>query len=167
MTKKAKSSKKTFVPALFELPFMHIAYGLFSCRNDLDAVLKANDIPVSQVLTQMKSLTAATIRGVHEVSDGLQRRYAFVYAENMLNDDNTDDARKLSYLAHEAHHVVQFMFECMGENQPSEEAFAYTLGNVCNNLFNEYLPLEGVHQWLKIYKRKITQVLSRRGHSVA
>lgn len=137
MTKKAKSSKKTFVPALFELPFMHIAYGLFSCRNDLDAVLKANDIPVYKFDTD-EITYAATIRGVHDVSDGLQRRYAFVYAENMLNDDNTDDARKLSYLAHEAHHVVQFMFECMGEVQPSEEAFTYTLGNVCNNLFNEY-----------------------------
>lgn len=137
MTKKAKSSKKTFVPALFELPFMHIAYGLFSCRNDLDSVLKANDIPVYKFDTD-EITYAATIRGAHEVSDGLQRRYAFVYAENMLNDDNTDDARKLSYLAHEAHHVVQFMFECMGETQPSEGAFAYTLGNVCNNLFNEY-----------------------------
>ena len=120
---------------------MHIAYGLFSCRNDLDAVLKANDIPVYKFDTD-EITYAATIRGVHEVSDGLQRRYAFVYAENMLNDDNTDDARKLSYLAHEAHHVVQFMFECMGENQPSEEAFAYTLGNVCNNLFNEYFRLK-------------------------
>lgn len=137
MTKKVKSSKKTFVPALFELPFMHIAYGLFSCRNDLDAVLKANDIPVYKFDTD-EITYAATIRCVHDVSDGLQRRYAFVYAENMLNDDNTDDARKLSYLAREAHHVVQFMFECMGETQPSEEAFAYTLGNVCNNLFNEY-----------------------------
>lgn len=137
MTKKAKSSKKTFMPALFELPFMHIAYGLFSCRNDLDMVLKANDIPVYKFDTD-EITYAATIRGVHGVSDGLQRRYAFVYAENMLSDDNVDDARKLSYLAHEAHHVVQFMFECMGETQPSEEAFAYTLGNVCNNLFNEY-----------------------------
>ena len=137
MTKKVKSSKKTFVPALFELPFMHIAYGLFSCRNDLDAVLKANDIPVYKFDTD-EITYAATIRGAHEVSDGLQRRYAFVYAENMLNDDNTDDARKLSYLVHEAHHVVQFMFECMGEDKPSEEVFAYTLGNVCNNLFNEY-----------------------------
>lgn len=137
MTKKAKSSKKTFVPALFELPFMHIAYGLFSCRNDLDAVLKANGIPVYKFDTD-EITYAATIRGVHEVSDGLQRRYAFVYAENMLNDDNTDDARKLSYLAHEAHHVVHYMFECMGETQPSEEVFAYTLDKVCNNLFNEY-----------------------------
>lgn len=137
MTKKARSSKRTFVPALFELPFMHIAYGLFSCRTELDAVLTANDIPVYKFDTD-EITYAATIRGAHDVSDGLQRRYAFVYAENMLNDDNTDDARKLSYLAHEAHHVVQFMFECMGETQPSEEAFAYTLGNVCNNLFNEY-----------------------------
>lgn len=137
MTKKAKSSNKLFVPALFELPFMQIAYGLFSCRNDLDMVLKANDIPVYKFDTD-EITYAATIRGTHEVSDGLQHRYAFVYAENMLNDANIDDARKLSYLAHEAHHIVQFMFECMGETQPSEEAFAYTLGNVCNNLFNEY-----------------------------
>lgn len=137
MTKKAKSSKKTFVPALFELPFMHIAYGLFSCRAELDAVLTANDIPVYKFDTD-EITYAATMRGAYEASDGLACRYAFIYAEDMLNDDNTDDARKLSYLAHEAHHVVQFMFECMGETQPSEEAFAYTLGNVCNNLFNEY-----------------------------
>jgi hypothetical protein len=137
MTKKAKSSKKIFVPALFELPFMHIAYGLFSCRAELDAVLTANDIPVYKFDTDGITY-AATMRGAYEASDGLARRYAFIYAEDMLNDDNTDDARKLSYLAHEAHHVVQFMFECMGETQPSEEAFAYTLGNVCNNLFNEY-----------------------------
>lgn len=137
MTKKAKSSKKIFVPALFELPFMHIAYGLFSCRAELDAVLTANDIPVYKFDTD-EITYAATMRGAYEASDGLARRYAFIYAEDMLNDDNTDDARKLSYLAHEAHHVVQFMFECMGETQPSEEAFAYTLGNVCNNLFNEY-----------------------------
>lgn len=137
MTKKAKSSKKIFVPALFELPFMHIAYGLFSCRAELDAVLTANDIPVYKFDTD-EITYAATMRGAYEASDGLARRYAFVYAEDMLNDDNTDDARKLSYLAHEAHHVVQFMFECMGETQPSEEAFAYTLGSVCNNLFNEY-----------------------------
>lgn len=136
MTKKAKSSKKIFVPALFELPFMHIAYGLFSCRTELDAVLTANDIPVYKFDTD-EITYAATMRGAYEASDGLARRYAFIYAEDMLND-NTDDARKLSYLAHEAHHVVQFMFECMGETQPSEEAFAYTLGNVCNNLFNEY-----------------------------
>lgn len=137
MTKKAKSSKKIFVPALFELPFMHIAYGLFSCRTELDAVLTANDIPVYKFDTD-EITYAATMRGAYESSDGLARRYAFIYAEDMLNDDNTDDARKLSYLAHEAHHVVQFMFECMGETQPSEEAFAYTLGSVCNNLFNEY-----------------------------
>lgn len=137
MTKKAKSSKKIFVPALFELPFMHIAYGLFSCRAELDAVLTANDIPVYKFDTD-EITYAATMRGAYEASDGLARRYAFIYADDMLNDDNTDDARKLSYLAHEAHHVVQFMFECMGETQPSEEAFAYTLGNVCNNLFNEY-----------------------------
>lgn len=137
MTKKAKSSKKIFVPALFELPFMHIAYGLFSCRTELDAVLTANDIPVYKFDTD-EITYAATMRGAYEASDGLARRYAFIYAEDMLNDDNTDDARKLSYLAHEAHHVVQFMFECMGETQPSEEAFAYTLGSVCNNLFNEY-----------------------------
>lgn len=137
MTKKAKSSKKIFVPALFELPFMHIAYGLFSCHAELDAVLTANDIPVYKFDTD-EITYAATMRGAYEASDGLARRYAFIYAEDMLNDDNTDDARKLSYLAHEAHHVVQFMFECMGETQPSEEAFAYTLGNVCNNLFNEY-----------------------------
>lgn len=137
MTKKAKSSKKTFAPALFELPFMQIAYGLFSCRAELDAVLTANDIPVYKFDTD-EITYAATMRGAYEASDGLARRYAFIYAEDMLNDDNTDDARKLSYLAHEAHHVVQFMFECMGETQPSEEAFAYTLGSVCNNLFNEY-----------------------------
>lgn len=137
MTKKAKSSKKIFVPALFELPFMRIAYGLFSCRAELDAVLTANDIPVYKFDTD-EITYAATMRGAYEASDGLARRYAFIYAEDMLNDDNTDDARKLSYLAHEAHHVVQFMFECMGETQPSEEAFAYTLGSVCNNLFNEY-----------------------------
>lgn len=137
MTKRAKSSKKIFVPALFELPFMHIAYGLFSCRTELDAVLTANDIPVYKFDTD-EITYAATMRGAYEASDGLARRYAFIYAEDMLNDDNTDDARKLSYLAHEAHHVVQFMFECMGETQPSEEAFAYTLGSVCNNLFNEY-----------------------------
>lgn len=137
MTKKAKSSKKIFVPALFELPFMHIAYGLFSCRAELDAVLTANDIPVYKFDTD-EITYAATMCGAYEASDGLARRYAFIYAEDMLNDGNTDDARKLSYLAHEAHHVVQFMFECMGETQPSEEAFAYTLGNVCNNLFNEY-----------------------------
>lgn len=137
MTKKAKSSKKIFVPALFELPFMCIAYGLFSCRAELDAVLTANDIPVYKFDTD-EITYAATMRGAYEASDGLARRYAFIYAEDMLNDDNTDDARKLSYLAHEAHHVVQFMFECMGETQPSEEAFAYTLGSVCNNLFNEY-----------------------------
>lgn len=137
MTKKAKSSKKIFVPALFELPFMHIAYGLFSCRAELDAVLTANDIPVYKFDTD-EITYAAMMRGAYEASDGLARRYAFIYAEDMLNDGNTDDARKLSYLAHEAHHVVQFMFECMGETQPSEEAFAYTLGSVCNNLFNEY-----------------------------
>lgn len=137
MTRKAKSSKKTFAPQLFELPFMNIAYGLFSCRAELDAVLTANDIPVYKFDTD-EITYAATIRGVYTISDGLQHRYAFIYADGMLNDDNTDDARKLSYLAHEAHHVVQFMFECMGESQPSEEAFAYTLGDACNNLFNEY-----------------------------
>lgn len=137
MTKKVKSSNKEFIPVLFELPFMNIAYGLFTNRSSFDDTLEANGIPVYKFNTD-EITYATTIRGVHDAGDGLSRRYAFVYAENMLNDDSTSDARKLSYLAHEAHHVVQFMFECMGEDKPSEEVFAYTLGKVCNNLFSEY-----------------------------
>ena len=137
MTKKAKSSNKEFTPGLFELPFMRITYGLFANRNSFDNMLKENDIPVYKFDTD-KITYAATIRGSIDVGDGLSQRYAFIYAENMLNDDSASEAQKLSYLAHEAHHVVHYMFECMGEDKPSEEVFAYTLGKVCNNLFNEY-----------------------------
>lgn len=137
MTKKAKSSNKEFTPGLFELPFMRITYGLFANRSSFDNMLKENDIPVYKFDTDDITY-AATIRGSIDVGDGLSQRYAFIYAENMLNDDSANDAQKLSYLAHEAHHVVHYMFECMGEDKPSEEVFAYTLGKVCNNLFSEY-----------------------------
>ena len=137
MTKKVKSSSKEFVPVLFELPFMNIAYGLFTNRGSFDNMLEENDIPVYKFDTDNVTY-ASTIRGAIDVGDGLSKRYAFVYAENMLNDDSVNEAQKLSYLAHEAHHVAHYMFECMGEDKPSEEVFAYTLGKVCNNLFSEY-----------------------------
>ena len=137
MTKKVKSSKQKFEPRVYELPFMGIGYGLFTNRAEFDKVLKANDIPSYKFDTDTITY-AATIRGEYPEGGPSKRRYAFVYAEHMLNDDNISEARKLSYLAHEAHHVVQFMFDCMGEDQPSEEAFAYTLGNTCNVLFSEY-----------------------------
>ena len=137
MTKKVKSSKQKFEPSIYELPFMNIAYGLFTNRAELDKVLKAADIPTYKFDTDL-IICAATIRGEYQANDGMVRRYAFVYSEYMLNDNSISEALKLSYLAHEAHHVVKFMFECMCEAEPSEETFAYTLGNVCNTLFSEY-----------------------------
>lgn len=133
MTKKVKSSRQKYQPAIYELPFLGIGYGFFPDRETFDKVLKENGIPLYKFDTD-EITYAATIRGHHTTGHS----YAFVYAEPMLNDEDIDETKRLGYLAHEAYHVVCFMFECMGEVKPSEEAFAYTLGKVCTNLFNEY-----------------------------
>lgn len=135
MTKKVKSSNK-YIPMLHELPFTHTVYGLFTCREDLDKVLKEYDIPLYRFDTDNVTY-AATFCGSYTAEEGKTYRYAFVYAEQML-EDNTTEARKLSVLAHEAFHVAKYMFDLMGDDKPSEEVFAYTLGNVCQALFEDY-----------------------------
>lgn len=140
MTKKEKSSKqkrKQYEPVIYMTPFLDIVYGLYPNRESLDKILSVSNIPVYTIDHEVIGY-AATIRGEYHSEQNGRIRYAFVYAESMLNDNRTDDARKLSYLAHEAYHIVSFMFNMMNEEKPSEEAFAYALTDVVNDLFDEY-----------------------------
>ena len=43
------------------------------------------------------------------------------------------------YLAHEATHVAQELFESIGERKPSNELYAYVVQNVTESLIGEYL----------------------------
>ena len=145
MTKKVKSSKKKFVPQIYMAPYMNIAYGLFANREDLDEVLVANNIPTYLFNTDAIPY-AGTMRGVYDNNpDGITRRYAFVYAEKVFNDDTLDEPRRLSYIVHEAYHVVAHMIHEMGEVNPSEEFIAYTLNEVADNLFQEYYRWKEAH----------------------
>ena len=139
MTKKAKLSKKKYEPELYVTPYLHIAYGLFPDRESLDEILEANDIPGYLFNTHNLGY-AVTMRGEYydNTENPAPKRYAFVYAEQMLNDANIDEARKLAFLAHEAYHIVAFMFDMMRDERPSEESIAYTLTEVTDNLFQSY-----------------------------
>lgn len=139
MTKKVKSSKAKYVPELYVTPYLHIAYGLFPDRESLDEILTANDMPTYLFNTHQLGY-AVTMRGEYfdDTNNPAPKRYAFVYAEQMLNDSNIDEARKLAFLAHEAYHIVHYMFELMRDERPSEESIAYTLTEVTDNLFQSY-----------------------------
>lgn len=139
MTKKVKSSKAKYAPELYVTPYLHIAYGLFPDRESLDEILTANDMPTYLFNTHQLGY-AVTMRGEYydDTNNPAPKRYAFVYAEQMLNDSNIDEARKLAFLAHEAYHIVHYMFEVMRDEQPSEESIAYTLTEVTDNLFQSY-----------------------------
>lgn len=139
MTKKVKSSKAKYVPELYVTPYLHIAYGLFPDRESLDEILTANDMPTYLFNTHQLGY-AVTMRGEYfdDTNNQAPKRYAFVYAEQMLNDSNIDEVRKLAFLAHEAYHIVHYMFESMRDERPSEESIAYTLTEVTDNLFQSY-----------------------------
>lgn len=145
MTKKDKSSKKKYKAELYMMPHLGIAYGLFPNRESLDEILKANGMPPYLFNTHNIGY-AVTMRGEHYDEDSsAPRRYAFVFAEEMLNDTSTDEARKLAFLAHEAYHVVSFMFQCMRDDNPSEETVAYTIIEVTDNLFQSYFKWKEVN----------------------
>lgn len=138
MTKKVKSSNKKFEPVIFKAPFMHIMYGLFNTRENLDLVLDANKIPGYLFNTDLHDYAATYVQTYMDEEAGINKRMAFVYAENMLNDTSVGEPYKLSVLAHEAYHIVRTMIEFMGDKEPSEEFVAYSLSQVTNDLFTEY-----------------------------
>lgn len=141
MTKKAKSSKGDYEPVIYCTPHLDIAYGLFANREDFDKAL--NDVGVPPYLfNTLEAGYAATMRGSCKNNEGRHLRYAFVFAEEMLKDSRTDEPRKLSFIAHEAYHVVVHMMNEMHEKSPSEEFFAYSLTEVTDNLFQEYFRLK-------------------------
>jgi hypothetical protein len=61
---------------------------------------------------------------------------AAIVCINVNRDD--DVIRSLTILAHEATHVKQSLMRAIGEDKPSDEFEAYTVENICMELFTEF-----------------------------
>lgn len=57
---------------------------------------------------------------------------------SLHEDLDGDPVRLVGTIAHEAFHIAQMIFREMHEDEPGEEIWAYTLGDITSTLFRDY-----------------------------
>lgn len=118
-------NKHKYKPQWFFSPFGHIQYALIRDLKD-----------VKKLGLKKKMITLgcdANATSVFMSNNGIHAAVVYFPVQEL------SDAEKYSLIAHEATHVWQEIAEIMGENNPSSEFEAYSIGDICLNLITEMI----------------------------
>lgn len=123
-------------PTVFDAPFKRLSYFITFTEKDLLETL--SNMGVQHYGLPYLETTLAT---TFQKWEG-EMRINVVYFP--IPQTAPCSAANISHVVHEAVHVVEDVFDRMGEAAPSEEFRAYLTGEVTKNLVGEFLNYIGV-----------------------
>lgn len=134
MTKESSRKRKASepdIPPFFDTPFGNVVYCL--CRSgDVDRLRKHFDYTGSELLGTVKSGRTSFFQRTGD--DGVLSILCIVQISGYDYPPHVVHG----IIAHEALHIVLEMMQYIGEDNPSDEFFCYSLQEVVENLTEEY-----------------------------